>query len=78
MNWAAADVAAASYGLSVMPAAHVGIPRDAASMESSKLLSLFKKGIYSLAVKTWVHSYLIKTIPIRQWTVESQHMLLPL
>lgn len=47
-------------------------------MESSKLQSLFKKGIYSLAVKTWVHSDLIKTIPIRQWTVESQHMLLPL
>lgn len=78
MNWAATDVAAASCGPSVMTAAHAGIPWDAASMESSKLLSLFKKGAYSLAVKTWVHSYLIKTIPIRQWAVESQHMLLPL
>lgn len=78
MNWAAADVAAASSRPSVMTAAHAGIPQDAASMEISKLLSLFKRGIYSLAEKTWVHSYLIKTIPIRQWTVESQHMLLPL
>lgn len=72
------DIAAASYRPLVMAAARVGILQDAALMESSKLLSLFKKGIYSLAAKTWLHSYLIKTIPIRQWTVESQHMLLPL
>lgn len=61
-----------------MAAAHAGMPQDVASMENLKLLSLFKTGIYSLAVKTRVHLYLIKTIPIRQWTVESQHMLLPL
>lgn len=72
------DIAAASYRPLVMAAARVGILQDAAVMESSKLLSLFKKGIYSIAAKTWLHSYLIKTIPIRQWTVESQHMLLPL
>lgn len=44
MNSAAADVAAASYRPSVMTAAHVGIPQDAASMEISKLLRYLKGG----------------------------------
>jgi len=73
-----ADVAAASHRPFMIAATLAGMPCNVALMENLKLLSLFKMGIYSLAVKTWVHLYLIKTIPIRQWTVESQHMLLPL